>query len=93
MNGELDIEPYSPEAGLSLGYEIDFRIAVEVHDNRIIVAANTAGLVTLARALLTLAQDAVPLGNYFDFDGWSGLEAGSNSMSFIKSIKLSKTDG
>ena len=54
--------------------------------------ANAAGLVTLARALLTLAQDEVPTGQYFDFDAWSGLEAGSSRIYFIKSITFMEPD-
>lgn len=89
---EVDVEPYTPERGLSLAYDDGFKIAVEVKKGEVVVAANRAGLLTLARALLTLAQAGVPPGQYLDFDKWSGLEAGSPRIYFIKSVQLTNSE-
>ncbi|WP_446686763.1 Imm32 family immunity protein [Planobispora siamensis] len=37
-----------------------------------VISGNPAGLTSLARHLLTLAQNGVPDGNHFDFDTYSG---------------------
>lgn len=92
MNVDVDIQQYSQEEGLSLSYEDGCKIEVSTKDGGIVVAANCAGLLTLARALLTLAQADVPLGQYLDFDEWSGLEPGSRRIYFIKSATLSSPE-
>lgn len=46
------------------------------------VRANPAGLVTLARLLLTLAQDSVSYGSHVHLDFDAGLEEGSSTVVF-----------
>ena len=92
VNVDVDIQQYSQEEGLSLSYEDGCKIEVSTKDGGIVVAANCAGLLTLARALLTLAQADVPLGQYLDYDEWSGLEPGSRRIYFIKSATLSSPE-
>jgi hypothetical protein len=55
MKIEIEACPYSPEQGLRLDFDEDHRIEVQVVKNEVVVAANTAGLVTFARALLNMA--------------------------------------
>ena len=55
----MNIIEYSVEQGLSLEWEDDFRISVTVMEKDILISANNAGLVSLARHLLTLAQVAL----------------------------------
>ena len=64
----------------SLGRGADLRVEVwETGEKIAVISGNPPGLISLARALLTLAQDDVPDGRHFDFDTY-GLVAGSIAL-------------
>ncbi|WP_295150361.1 hypothetical protein [Campylobacter sp.] len=48
---------YCAEKGLRLQWEKDFAISVNTLENEVNIRANKSGLISLARHLLTLAQD------------------------------------
>lgn len=66
-------------AGHTMRFSWDEDAAIHVVDagGEIIVRANCDGLRTLARHLLTLAQDGVPEGAHLHLDDSAGLEPGS----------------
>lgn len=55
-------------------------ILVSKDENVVLIKANQAGLITLARHLLTLAQGSVPPGYHLHYDDYGGLEEGSVEM-------------
>lgn len=60
----IDIPEYDSERGLIFAWDEGFEIEVEVLDSEVRVTANRSGLASLARHLLTLAQDGVPSGRH-----------------------------
>lgn len=80
----VDLVEYDPEYGLGTWWDDDTVLRVEVveHPERTaVISANPAGLRSLARHLLTLAQDKVPGGRHFDFDRYCGwLDDGSVAL-------------
>ncbi|MCV6638490.1 hypothetical protein [Candidatus Albibeggiatoa sp. nov. NOAA] len=61
------------------GFEWDygFEIFVQSALNGVTISANKAGLISLARHLLSLAKDDSPVGNHFHLDDLNSLEDGS----------------
>jgi hypothetical protein len=45
------------------------------------IVADKNGLISLAKQLLSLAQDDIPVGNHIHYDSWNSLEKGS--MEFV----------
>jgi hypothetical protein len=80
MRYELEIPRYSPERGLTLVWEPGSVISVVQNDREVVLHANRAGLVSLARHLLTLAQEGVPCGHHVHFDELNALEPGSAEL-------------
>lgn len=84
MQIALDVPEYSRDRGLQTTWEPDHRITVKTHDGDIVIRANTAGLVSLARVCLALAQEAVPVGHHVHLDEHNSLEEGSETVVFEK---------
>ena len=80
MRIELDVPDYSPEEGLRFDWDEDFMIEVHSRNDEVVITANRAGLVSLARHLLELAQVEVPPGSHFHLDDSTGLEENSCSL-------------
>ena len=72
---EIDVPDYSN--GLRMEWEDDWVISSKIDDETVIITANRPGLVSLARLLLTLADEQVPSGNHWHLDTYCGLEEGS----------------
>jgi hypothetical protein len=73
---QIEIPDY--EGGLRLDWEPGFIISVKPGlESSVVIRANTAGLISLARHLLLLAQPDVPIGDHYHFDSWNTLEKGS----------------
>ena len=77
MKIEVSVPDYSPEQGLRLEWDYGFMIIVQVDNGAMLIKANQAGLVSLARHLLTLAEAQVPPGYHLHFDASNSLEEGS----------------
>jgi hypothetical protein len=74
----LEIPEYRPEEGLRMSWEDDFTIQARLEGvQTVVIQANTAGLISLARQLLTLAQNEVPSGYHIHYDESNALEDGS----------------
>jgi len=77
MRHLIDVPDYDPEQGVSTKWEEGSNVSVTVSDGETVIRANVAGLRSLARHCLALAQDGVPEGRHLHLDEWSGLAAGS----------------
>ena len=77
MEIKLNIPKYSPDTGLKSEWEHGFEIEVQGGEVETTILANKAGLISLAKQLLTLAQDAIPSGYHLHFDKNNSLEEGS----------------
>lgn len=77
METTIKISEYTTEKGLQYAWEEGFKIESKIINNEIVISANQAGLISLARQLLTLAQKEVPTGSHFHFDQFSSLEEDS----------------
>ncbi len=77
MKIEINVPKYMPEEGLQLDWENNFSIKVSKDNNEVTIKANCAGLISLARHLLTLAQQDVPNGSHIHLDENNSLEDGS----------------
>ena len=71
---------YCAEKGLQLQWEKDFAISVNAPGNEVTIRANKNGLISLARLLLTLAQDSVPKHSHIHLDEYNSLEEGSTEL-------------
>ena len=80
----LEVTTYDPALGVGTWWDEDAVLRAEVWESpekTVVISGNPSGLMSLARHLLTLAQDAVPDGRHFDFDTYSGwLEDGSTAI-------------
>ncbi|MBS1625264.1 MAG: hypothetical protein JST83_14655 [Bacteroidetes bacterium] len=77
MEYKIEVLPYSPESGIQLKWDAEFEIDVRRNPKEIVIIANQDGLRSLARHLLTLAQDNVPSGAHIHLDEANSLESGS----------------
>ena len=85
MQITLEIPQYDSGSGFEIKWENGFEINTKVENEEIIISANKAGLVSLAKQLLSLAQENVPSGYHFHFDEYNSLEEGSFEL-IIKKV-------
>lgn len=77
MKLEIDVPDYLPETGIRTRWDYGFEIIVEIHGDSVRLAANRAGLRSLARHLLALADENAPPGVHIHRDQYDSLEDGS----------------
>jgi hypothetical protein len=66
---KLEIPKYSPIYGVWPLWENDAIVHVHIDQEReVVLQANKEGLISLARQLLTLAQDEAPSGSHIHYD-------------------------
>ena len=80
MKHIIEIPEYDPKSGLPLYWDTGFEITVRVVNEAVVVAANPAGLRSLARHLLLLAQETTPVGQHIHLDDLNSLEGGSSEI-------------
>ena len=73
----IRVPSYDPASGLRLEWERDYVIRVKQEDGLVILQANEAGLKSLAKHLITLANPEVPKYTHVHFDDSNSLEEGS----------------
>ena len=84
MKQEIEIVQYDANKGIQFNWEENFEIEVKNEDGEVIISANNEGLLSLARHLLTLAQNEVPIGTHIHLDEYNSLEEGSIGLTFEK---------
>ena len=80
MRFEYTPPPYSRETGVRIEWEPGCRIAAAVSYDTVVLSADRAGLITLAKHLLALAQDAVPAGAHLHYDAGEQLDDDSKPL-------------
>ena len=75
---QINVPEYKGE-GFHFEWDENFKIETQIdfEQKTIGIAANSAGLISLARHLLELAQSGVPAGYHFHLDDYGSLEKGS----------------
>lgn len=84
MKTSIDVPDYSPETGLKFIWEEGFSLQAKAQGESVAIRGNAAGLISLARHLLVLAQSGVPSGSHFHLDDLNALEDGSCELVFEK---------
>lgn len=77
MEIKVTTPDYSSINGLQLDWEENFEIFSSVENDIVTIRANSAGLISLAKHLLTLAQAEVPTGSHIHLDELNSLETDS----------------
>jgi len=80
----VEISKYDQHRGIKYLWEAEFTISTEVTSEGFVIRANKAGLQSLARQILTLAQDDAPIGSHFHYDEYNSLEEGSCELVIAK---------
>ena len=80
MRHLIEVPDYDPERGVRTEWEENAEISVAIRDGHVFIQANVAGLRSLARHCLVLAQDGVPEGRHLHLNDWSGLAPGSTEV-------------
>lgn len=86
MKQEIEIVQYDANKGIQFNWEENFAIEVKNECGGVIISANNEGLLSLAKHLLTLAQNEVPIGTHIHLDEYNSLEEGSIDLTFEKRI-------
>ena len=76
---QVSIHEYTNNT-VRLLWEPGFTIRVTLEDGACGVIANAEGLISLARHMLTLAQDQVPVGVHLHLDDLNSMEPGSAEL-------------
>jgi hypothetical protein len=80
MEFKYDPPRYSDTTGIRIEWERDVSLSAEVVSGDVIIQANRAGLLTFAKHLITLAQEAAPPGTHLHYDAGNELEEGSLAL-------------
>ena len=85
MQITIEIPNFIKDDGISLEWDYGFAIDAQQFPSGVAIKANKAGLISLARHLLTLSQDSVPKGHHIHFDDSNSLEDNSCELLIEKS--------
>jgi len=77
MEIKVEIPEYDPNTGIKYNWEPGFDIETKYEEGTVIFMANKAGLISLAKHLLNLAQDEIPLSYHLHFNENNSLNEGS----------------
>ena len=80
MKINLEIPIYTKETGVKCEWELGFEIVIKYEKGITKLVANKEGLVSLAKILLTLAQDEVSAGCHLHLDEYNSLDTGSSEL-------------
>lgn len=84
MKQVIEIPDYVSEAGIRFHWDDDYIIEAIPDSNGFTVRGNAAGLRSLARHLLTIAQENVPEGSHIHPDTFAGLPETSVELTLEK---------
>lgn len=71
----MEVPAYDPVRGLTVEWDDGFSIELSATGTEIVLAGNSAGLVSLARHLLVLAQADVPGGHHLHLTAGQEIES------------------
>lgn len=77
MEVKMQIPSYSSDRGIDFVWEDNFKIKADSDGKSVVIKANKEGLRSLAKHLLTLAQNEVPADSHLHYDDFNSLEEGS----------------
>jgi hypothetical protein len=80
MKAEIEIPEYTPSIGIRVEWDEGFEIVVHTSEDGVLISGNPSGLRSLAKLLLTLAQDSVPVHHHIHLDDSNALEDGSATL-------------
>jgi len=84
MRLNIDVPDYSPETGLRLDWDLGFTLGAYLERGEVVIRANNAGLISLARHLLGMVQPELPAGYHFHLDPSASLEDDSLPLTVEK---------
>lgn len=84
MKIQIEVPTYSPKTGLQFVWEDSFFVEAHVESGSVTITADTGGLISLARHLLMLASNEVPVGSHFHLDESNSLDNGSCELIIAK---------
>lgn len=82
MKVEIEVPEYSRDKGVETQWDDGFTIETSLQNNTFVIEADVAGLVSLARYLLAIAQ--APVGSHIHLDENNSLEEGSYELIIAK---------
>lgn len=88
---DLNVPVYNRDSGFQFIWENDYDIEFNISNylpNMVILSANAAGFISLARHLLELSQRQVPEHVHIHLDQYNSLNDGSMELIIEKSIKI-----
>ena len=77
MKMEVEVPEYSSETGMKLVWEEGAILIANLSQEVVNLKANPEGLLSLARHLMALAQESVPVGSHIHLDSSNAFEEGS----------------
>lgn len=80
---QIEVPAYDGNT-IRMEWETGFEIKCTADDSAVVISANRAGLVSLARHLLTLAQDGVPAHTHIHLDADNALACDSCELILVK---------
>jgi len=80
MEISINIPNFNENHGLRFEWEDGFEIKTSISNGVIILSANKEGLISLAKQLLTLAQENVPIGHHMHYDDYNSLDENSKEL-------------
>ena len=80
---QIEVPAYDGNT-IRMMWENGFEIKCAAEGSAIVISANQAGLVSLARHLLTLSQDSVAAHTHIHLDADNALEHGSRELILVK---------
>ncbi|MEE1821963.1 hypothetical protein [Streptomyces sp. BE20] len=75
MDYVIEVPERHPEKGIRLVWDDGFDLEVRIDSAEVVIKGNRAGLVSLARHLLTLAQEGVPGGSHLHLTAGQEIES------------------
>lgn len=84
MQVSIGVPEYSPQEGIRLEWDYGFTLEVKLEHGEVVIRANSAGLISLARHLLVLSQPTVQVGNHIHLDPSASLEDNSLALTLEK---------
>ena len=84
MKITVEIPEYKPEVGFRFLWEDNFEISTHTETNAVLISANKEGLISMARHLLSLAQENIPSGYHIHLDEYNSLNDGSIELIVVR---------